>query len=246
MSQILATCVAYVPIMFYGRCMQSDFGFSGHDDILRWQEMLAPMRAASEPIPRRSPIGALVKSMISGRTRDPVSLAAYDRLVAAFGTPGRVLAAGREEVLRCIGGVTHAEDKAVYVVEALGRIAAERKGFDLSFLAKPPIGEALGWLERLPGVGRKVAAATLNGSTLDRPVLIVDSHVLRVLQRLGFVGRHDARAASEAVTAAMPEWSGGDFLDFHIVTKKLGQTVCGFDVPDCAHCPLRGDCRSNC
>ncbi|ATY32759.1 endonuclease III domain-containing protein [Sphingomonas psychrotolerans] len=227
--------------------MQSGFGFSGHDDILRWQRMLAPMRTVAVPLPRRSPIGALVKSMISGRTRDPVSLAAYDRLVAAFGTPGRVLMAGREEVLRCIGGVTHAEDKAGYVVGALGRIAAERKGFDLSFLATPPIVEALGWLERLPGVGRKVAAATLNASTLDRPVLIVDSHVLRVLQRLGFVDRHaEARTASEAVTAAMPEWDGGDFLDFHIAIKKLGQRFCRFEAPDCARCPLRIDCRSRC
>lgn len=233
--------------MFYHRAMQSGFGFNGHDDIARWQRSLAPVRALATPLPRRSPIGALIKSMISGRTRDPVSLAAYDRLVAAFETPGRVLAAGRDEVLRCIGTVTHAEDKADYVVGALGKIAAERKSFDLSFLASPPIDEALGWLERLPGVGRKVGAATLNASTLDRPVLIVDSHVLRVLQRLGFVSRHaEARAASEKVTAAMPEWQGRDFLDFHIATKKLGQTLCGFDAPDCAHCPLRAECRSHC
>jgi endonuclease-3 len=226
--------------------MQSGFGFSGHDDILRWHKALAPVRALAGPLPRRSPIGALIKSMISGRTRDAVSLAAYERLVVAFGTPGRVLGAGREAVLRCIQDVTHAEDKADYVVGALGRIAIERKGFDLSFLATPPLGEALGWLERLPGVGRKVAAATLNGSTLDRPVLIVDSHVLRVLQRLGFADRRaEARAASEAVTAAMPEWRGGDFLDFHIASKKLGQSICRFDVPDCARCPLRADCRSN-
>jgi endonuclease-3 len=226
--------------------MQSGFGFTGHDDILRWQKALAPVCALAGPLPRRSPIGALVKSMISGRTRDAVSLAAYDRLVAAFGTPGRVLGAGRESVLRCIRDVTHAEDKAAYVVGALGRIAAERKGFDLSFLAAPPLGEALGWLERLPGVGRKVAAATLNGSTLDRPVLIVDSHVLRVLRRLGFVDRHaEARGASEAVTAAMPEWEGGAFLDFHIATKRLGQSVCRFDAPDCVRCPLRTDCRSS-
>jgi len=203
------------------------------------------MRVLAGPLPRRSPIGALVKSLISGRTKDPVSLAAYDRLVAHFGTPGQVLAAGPAEVLRQIHAVTHAEDKARYLIGALGRIAAERKGFDLRFLADVPLGEALGWLERLPGVGRKVAAATLNASTLDRPVLIVDTHVLRVLQRTGFVRRSaEGRDASEAVTAAMPEWQGADFLDFHIGIKKLGQTLCRFDATDCARCPLRTDCRS--
>ncbi|MEP9358829.1 endonuclease III [Sphingomonas sp. KR3-1] len=225
--------------------MQPGFGFFGHDDILRWQAALEPMRALAGPLPRRTPIGALVKSMISGRTQDAVSLAAYDRLVAAFGTPGQVLAADPAQVLRCIGAVTHAEDKAGYVIGALGRIAAERRGFDLGFLGALPLDEALAWLERLPGVGRKVAAATLNGSTLDRPVLIVDGHVCRVLQRLGLVHRNaDARHASEAVTGAMPEWQGRDFLDFHIGTKKLGQTLCRFDATDCARCPLRHHCRS--
>lgn len=225
--------------------MQSGFSFHGHDDILRWHAALEPMRTLSGPLPRRSPIGALVKSMISSRTKDPVSLVAYDRLVAAFGTPARVLAAGRDEVLRCISEVTHAGDKAGYVIDALGRIARERGTFDLGFLAEPPLEDALAWLERLPGVGRKVAAATLNGSTLDRPVLIVDGHVLRVLQRLGLVRRNaGAKDASETVTRAMAEWQGGDFLDFHIGTKTLGQTLCRFEATDCAPCPLRHHCRS--
>lgn len=225
--------------------MQSGFGFCGHDDIERWQRALEPMRALAGPLPRRSPIGALVKSMISGRTKDAISLAAYDRLVATFPTPARVLAAGPSEVLRCIGAVTHAEDKAGYVIGALTRIAAERRGFDLGFLAEQPLDDALAWLERLPGVGSKVAAATLNGSTLDRPVLIVDGHVQRVLQRLGLIRRNaDARHASEKVTQAMTEWQGGDFLDFHIGTKKLGQTLCRADRTECARCPLRHHCRS--
>ncbi len=225
--------------------MQSGFGFYGHDDLARWQRALAPLLGLVAQRPPRPPIGQLVKSMISGRTRDAVSLAAYDRLVAACGSPAGVLRAGRRQVLRCIAEVTHAEDKAGYVIEALGRIAAERRSFDLGFLAAMPLDDALAWLERLPGVGRKIAASTLNASTLDRPVLIVDSHVLRVLQRLGFVRRGaEARTASEAVTAAMPEWKGRDFLDFHVATKLLGQTHCRFEATDCVRCPLRADCRS--
>lgn len=225
--------------------MQPGFGFYGHDDLARWQAALAPLRALVEAGPRRSPIGQLVKSMISGRTHDAISLAAYDGLVERFRSPAGVLRAGRTGVLRCIPEVTHAEDKAGYVVETLGRIAEERRGFDLGFLADMPLDDALGWLERLPGVGRKVAASTLNASTLDRPVLIVDSHVLRVLERLGFVRRGaEAKTASEAVTAAMPEWNGTAFLDFHIAAKKLGQTFCRFEATECARCPLRADCRS--
>jgi endonuclease-3 len=224
--------------------MQAQFGFCGHDDLTRWRGALAPL-LPDTPHARRSPIGQLVKSMLGGRTRDAVTLAAYGRLVAAFGSPKRVARASPDEVAALVGDVTFAEEKAAHVVETLRRIGSERPDYRLDFLGAMPVPWALNWLERFPGVGRKVAASTLNASTLDRPVLIVDSHVLRVLQRLGFVAPHaEPRAASEAVTAAMPDWRGGDFLDFHIVTKRLGQLVCHHDAPDCAACPLAAECPS--
>ncbi|MCW3846625.1 endonuclease III [Sphingomonas sp. LB-2] len=224
--------------------MQPSFGFNGHDDILRWRGAL---RASGPPRlwTRRKPVGQLVKSMISGRTRDAVSLAAYDRLVARYRSPRRVARAPRREIARCIRDVTFAGDKAGYLVQTLRGIEAERGGFALDFLGEAPLAEALAWLERFPGVGRKVAAATLNASTLNRPVFIVDSHVLRIFRRLGFAGAHaEAAAVSEAVTGAMSEWSGDEFLDFHVLMKRLGQTRCRPDRADCAGCPLAGDCRA--
>lgn len=225
--------------MFYDRIMQVAFAFAAAD-IAGWYAKLGPVAI---PRRRRSPVGQLVKSMISARTRDAVSTAAYDRLVACYGGPAALARASAAEVARTIGDVTFAEAKAAQLVAALGRIAATDGGFALPRLAELPLGDALAWLERLPGVARKVSASTLNASTLRRPVMIVDTHVLRALQRLGFVpGTADYRAASEAVTAAMPSWAGDDFLGFHIAVKHLGQTVCRWDVPDCAACPLVEDC----
>jgi endonuclease-3 len=222
--------------------MQGQFAFVS-DDIARWRSGLTPLLADVRVLPRRTPVGQLVKSLISGRTRDAVSLAAYHRLGARFGSAAGIAAARPATVEREIADVTFAPAKAEWLVEALRSIGRERPGWRLGFLAKLPIGEALGWLERLPGVGRKVAASTLNASTLARPVLIVDSHVLRVLSRLGLVAANaEARLASETVTAAMPDWSADDFLGFHIAMKRLGQLVCHFDAPACADCPLAGDC----
>jgi endonuclease-3 len=220
------------------------FGFSGHDDIARWHRLLSPLRARVELLPPRSPAGQLVKSMISGRTRDAVSQAAYDRLAAAFGSLRRVARASPDAVEVLIRDVTFAKEKAAYLVATLRQIERERGSLRLDFLAGWPLGDALAWLERLPGVGRKVAASTLSASTLARPVLIVDSHVVRVLRRLGFVpAGAEPRSASEAVTAAMPEWDSAAFLDFHVEIKLLGQTLCRPDRPDCVHCPLSRDCR---
>jgi endonuclease-3 len=230
--------------MFYSLQVQSCFAFSGHDDIARWHRLLAPLRRSADPLPRRSPVGQLVKSMISGRTRDAVSQAAYQRLTGALRSPGRIARASPRHVRTLIWDVTFAADKADHLVAALRRIERERGGYALDFLGALPLGDALAWLERLPGVGRKVSASTLNASTLARPVLIVDSHVVRVLRRLGLVAHHaEPREASEAVTAAMLEWDSAAFLDFHVAAKLLGQTLCRPEHPDCGACPLARECR---
>lgn len=224
--------------------MQGRFAFGAEMEIERWRAALAPLAAGVVPGKPRTPIGQLVKSMISGRTRDEVSLEAYRQLGRRFGSVGRLAAAERREVQAAIRDVTFAEDKAAHLLETLRRIGRERHGYKLDFLGEVPLDDALAWLERFPGVGRKVAASTLNASTLARPVFIVDSHVLRILRRLGFVsGTAEAQAASEAVTAAMPHWSGADFLWFHVACKRLGQTLCRPEAPHCDACPLFADCR---
>jgi len=223
--------------------MQQSFDFVA-SDIARWRDRLVPV-ADRRPLRRRKPVWQLVKSLISGRTRDPVSLAAYLRLRDRFGSAAGIAGAPPVAIERAIANVTFAEIKAKWLTAALRRIQRERPDFNLDFLGALPLETALAWLERLPGVGRKVAASALNASTLGMPVLIVDSHVLRVLERLGFIGRGaGAQLASERATAAMRDWGAEDFLHFHIAMKRLGQTACRFETPDCAACPLTVDCPS--
>lgn len=224
--------------------MQGMFDFAGAD-LSGWQTRLLARMGDPLPIARRTPIGQLIKSILSPRTRDAVSTAAYDALIALYPGPGAIAAASPAAIRPVIAEVTYADDKAANLVEALRMIGRERPDYALDFLGALPLARALAWLERLPGVARKVAASTLNASTLGLPVFIVDTHVLRVLHRLRFVpAPADFRAASEAVTAARSGWPGDDFLRLHILTKRLGQTICRWDVPDCARCPLAGDCPS--
>ena len=67
------------------------------------------------------------------------------------------------------------------------RSACAREGSNLDFLGDHPVEQGLRWLEEIYGVGRKIAAATLNFSTLRKRAMVVDTHVLRVLRRFGFV-----------------------------------------------------------
>ena len=231
--------------MFYtSLTVQQRFDFACAD-LDRWRHALHPLATTVAPLRRRSPIGALVKSLISGRTLDAVSLRAYHRLCRRFPAPALLARATPKAIARAIADVTFPEAKAEWLAASMRQIAHERSDFNLDFLAEMPIHAALAWLERLPGVARKVAASTLNGSRLNRPIFIVDTHVLRVLLRLGFVGPHeDMQAASEQVTAGAPSWSGDDFLLFHVGAKRVGQLFCRPDVTHCATCPLAFDCPS--
>lgn len=220
--------------------MQLAFGF-GSTEIARWHDRLRPALAGIELHPPRRPAAQLAKSIISSRTRDAVSAAAFERLRAAFPSAALLAAAEPRAVEQVIADVTFAEDKAVYLVEAMRQLRA--RGRRLETLSEVPVAQGLALLEALPGVGRKVSASTLNASTLALPVMIVDTHVLRVLRRLRMVPPNaDYRTASETVTAAMPGWSGQDFLHFHVELKLLGQTLCRPDTPLCHACPLADDC----
>lgn len=207
----------------------------------RWRALLDAAWGPADPPRRRTPVGQLVKSLISSRTRDAVSEAAYHALNRRFGRASAIAAADPVEVEAVIADVTFADVKARRLVEALRAIQLERPDLDLSFLRDRPLADALAWLEMLPGVGRKTAAAVLNFTALDRPVLAADGHVARVLARLG-LGVADPVTASERVTAAATHWNAADFRALHVHLKRLGQTLCRPEAPRCAACPLRPDC----
>lgn len=225
--------------------MQMAFGFGATEDIAWMQDRLRLRFGRPGPIVARTPIGQLVKSSISGRTRDEVSLNAYRRLVATYQDWSDLAGAPADDIEAVIADVTFPDVKARHLGEALRAIAASHPDYDLAFLGRLGVARALAWLERLPGVGRKVAASTLNFSTLDMPAFVIDTHILRILRRFGFVRvKADTRAAYDAVMAMLATWSAADLAEFHVLTKRLGQTVCRVDHADCRLCPIARRCQA--
>lgn len=223
--------------------MQARFDFGAQAIMREVGERLAAHFGPPVRPPARPAMGQLVRSLISGKTYDAVSLAAYERLTAAFADWAEMAAATPEDIQRLIQPVKHAERKAVHLLAALRIIAAERPGFDLEFLRGLPVDEAHAWLQRLPGVGPKVAASALNFSTLEQPAFVVDSHVVRVLRRLRLAGQKASTAAMyETVMAATPGWSAAALADLHVEMKRLSQTTCRHAAADCGHCPLEPLC----
>jgi endonuclease-3 len=192
----------------------------------------------------RGPMGALIKSIISSRTRDEVSLRAYNNLRQLYPNWGEMVLATEAQIEAAIAEVTFADAKARQVLRTLQAIALRRPDFDLGFLADEPIEEALAWLKSLHGAGPKVAAATLNFSTLERRAFVMDTHILRVFRRLGLIGQKtDDQKAYDLVMAALQGWTPEQLSELHVLVKHLGQHICRYDRAGCRRCPANGLCE---
>ncbi len=190
------------------------------------------------------PMSELVSSLLSHRTRNADSGAAFKALRARFPDWADVVAAPTAEVEAVIARVTWPEQKAPRIQAVLRAVQAERGALSLDFLADMAVEEARAWLERLPGVGPKTSAAVLSFSVLRRAALPVDSHHHRVAARTGLIPPGLAVGPSHRVLAAQlpPEWDAQQVYDNHEVLMLHGQRCCFPRDPACGRCPLLDLC----
>ena len=186
----------------------------------------------------RRPEWVLVQGVIGARTKSEISNAATDRLLKRYGSWEAVADAPLEELQNELSTQTYPNIAAERLQGSLARFIELRGAVDLSHLTEMETLEAMHWLKRLPGVGRKIAAGVMNASTLDRRAIVLDGHHTRILQRMGLVPpKASTDRAFEAIMPAMPdEWDGGDFDEHHLLMKKLGQTFCRPAAPNCSNC----------
>ena len=96
-------------------------------------------------------------------------------------------------------------------------------------------------LTQLPGIGRKSANVIL-GNAFNIPGFPVDTHVTRLLNRLGMVTSSIPEKIEAAVCRAVPPelWCKCSHL---LITH--GRQVCPARKPDCDRCPLNSMCKFN-
>lgn len=95
-------------------------------------------------------------------------------------------------------------------------------------------------LVKLPGVGRKTANAVL-GNAFGIPGLCVDTHMIRVNQKLGLTKNTDPVKIEFDLMELVPqkEWTNWSNLIIH-----HGRVRCFARKPDCAHCSVNELCPS--
>ena len=94
-------------------------------------------------------------------------------------------------------------------------------------------------LLRLPGVGRKTANLML-GDIHHKPAVVVDTHCIRLSNRIGFVNTKDPVKIETALRDMLPPECSSDFC--HRLVMH-GRAVCNARNPSCSVCTLAGICR---
>ena len=223
-----------------------DYGYPSLDIVALSEKAMEVTLRLTEyygelPFSSKDPMSQLVDIILSHRTRDEQTAAAYDNLLRVFGSWEAVRDAPTQAVQDAIANVNWPEVKAPRLQAIMRQITEERGNLNLDFLCDLPVDESAAWLNRFEGVGPKTTACVLLFSC-QQPVLPVDVHVHRVSGRLGLIGKKvSADAAHDLLQALLPQ-NTRVIYNFHKGLLRHGQRICVFERPRCNKCSITDLC----
>jgi endonuclease III len=204
--------------------MQALFPFRQAADLRSIRDRLTAHFGKIQIEERPDPVSQLVGSFIGSRTYDWKSWHAFVQLVKRYPSWDAIADASVVDIEATLEGVTFSEKKAPELKQVLQVIRTRFGQIDLDFLVGYEVNQALNCLKKIHGIGPKIASATLNFSTLRMRTFVVDMHVLRVLQRFGFVGmRADIETTYDAVMTTADGLDADDLFELHWHMKHLGK-----------------------
>ena len=190
------------------------------------------------------PLDVAVCIVLSVQPRTPVCRTVFEQLAEAFPRGWHdVLHAGHQslvEILRPAGFQQQAAKlrRFLAAVASDSRAVGEDGSLSLEFLSNLDDGEALKFLESLPGIGPDAALCVMAHS-LNREVFACDTPVRRVLGRLGLVDMHPGKSGHRDDERMVPEKIR---RRLHVNLVRHGTAVCGSQQPLCEECVLVSFC----
>lgn len=187
---------------------------------------------------RFEPLEEVVFTILSQNTTDTNRDRAWESLWERFDDWDDVATAPREELAAAIqpGGLHRT--KAERIQALLAQVLEERGAYDLSHLAEASTEDARRQLARFKGMGAKSVNCVLLFS-LDRPAFPVDTHVHRILRRVGVLETGDLTRANRETQQLVPEELS---YPLHINLIRHGRRVCDARRPRCWECVIEDLC----
>ncbi len=170
--------------------------------------------------------------ILSANCSDEAVNRALPKFLAVFPTPDSVGVATVSAIVLLLPGISHRGHKAEYLI-AWAKYLVER-GSD--------VGESLQSLTQVRGIGRKSAALILHRIKGIDDGMPLDTHALRVLDRLGWfpVTRNPA-VREKQLLQQVPV---GDRYRLFLSLTHHGRRICVSCNPKCDECRLRGECAT--
>ena len=178
----------------------------------------------------RSPFELVCAVVLSAQTTDVAVNKVTPKLFARFPDAKALAAVEPLEVEPLVSTLGFFRMKSKALV-GLARALVEKHGGEVP--------QTLDELVKLPGVGRKTANVVLGVLWNNPEGVVVDTHVMRLSQRLGWTKNTDAEKIEKDLCAILPkkEWAqASHVLIFH------GRRCCFARRPECGKCSVNDVC----
>ncbi len=188
------------------------------------------MPVARVELTHRSPWELLVATILSAQCTDQRVNQVTPSLFAQYLTPQVMAKAMPTELEALIRSTGFYKSKAKNLIGCAQVITAQFKG---------QVPDTMEALISIPGVGRKTANVLL-GVVFGKPALVVDTHVMRVANRLALSHSNDPEQIERDLQSVYPQTQWTD------VSQRLllhGRYVCLARKPRCLVCPIYTACE---
>lgn len=172
----------------------------------------------------------LVAVILSAQATDMQVNKVTEKLFPHIQTPEALLAFGEERLRSCISRLNYYNTKAKHLIQMAQKLIAD-------FNSEVP--NTFDELISLSGVGRKTANVVLNVA-FEKPTIPVDTHVLRVSQRLGLSDQSTPEAVEKDLLTCTPQQYRHEA---HHLLLLFGRYTCKARNPECQTCILKKLCR---
>ena len=174
----------------------------------------------------------LVATILSAQCTDAQVNRVTPRLFEQYKSPADFAGAPLKSIEKLIRSTGFFRNKARNLI-ACAQVLVEQHGGDVP--------QKLDSLVALPGVGRKTANVVL-GNAFDIPGMVVDTHVKRIVYRLGWSRHSDPEKVERDLMKLLPDerWNQTSHTLIH-----HGRAICKAPTPLCSVCPLQDGCPRN-
>ena len=174
----------------------------------------------------------IVATVLSAQSTDVMVNKITPDLFRRWSTPKALASADPAEVEQALSKIGMYRQKTKNIVGLAKKLLADHGGEVPGTLAE---------LVLLPGVGRKTANVVLGVAFGTPEGVVVDTHVQRISQRLGWTKQAEPPEIEGDLMALFPraEW---DMLSHTLIFH--GRRTCSARKPACAACPVSTECPS--